>query len=371
MVDLILWHNQNQNSMKNKVQLVVSSAICLLMLSITTLFGQGSPSGWSINDSTDARYRYDLETRHYALVEAGVTMEDIPLHKRDRLIPTHETTRISTGVNSQMEIYNEFEVLDYKLLEEWMVPPAKSFISPTHLYGYSKTGEELYRWESTDLVKADLKSLSDLYWNDGFRPIMTFFPSIRDAFSEQFQQDGGIIYENDDRTYVMQKDGRTTTVDPVNYTIEEEYILDDRKYITRTSYTLMVPYGYVVNRRTTTEQTVMPDEEPIYFITDQIYSNHVIEDPNGRVPMYTEEAHLLIHPVPLAHGGYVIELRGIEDQQVNQVVVRDYFGNVVATHNSLNIEAHLIELDASTYPPGMLIIQVITPQTIYNQTVIN
>jgi energy-coupling factor transporter ATP-binding protein EcfA2 len=351
--------------MKNKL-LIEQILFCSALL--VGLKSQGQAPLNFINDSTDARFRVEVETKHYAMVEAGTVMSEIPLHLRDELIPTSSTIKMATGVNNQGEVFTEFEQLEYNLIEDWIVPPAYSMITPMAFFAYDEQGGLIHHWQNTTEEQTEFFAFANQVNQDAFRPVLTFFPSIRDRNTEQFQINGGIVFENPDKSFVLQQGQEITTIDPVNLTIKEEFFVGSEKYEVITAYVLMAPYGYTPIHQLSISQETDPVDAPWRFVTETTYSNHVIEDPTNRIPKYSEEAHLLIHPVPIGDD-FRIELRGVENDIVSQIQVRDYFGNLITTITNPSVQDHLIEVNSSTFPNGMLILQVYTAQGIYNEII--
>ena len=322
-----------------------------------------------INDSTDTRFRVEVETQHYALVDAGTNISDIPLHLRDELIPTSSKIKMTSGVNAIGEIYSEFQQLEYDLIEDWMNPPSMSMITPTSFLAFDEQGNLIHNWKISNEVQADLVAYSNQINQDEFRPLLTFFPSIRDENTALFQLNGGIVFEKEDRSFVLQQGQETTTIDPINHTIKEEFFIGSEKHMVTTQFVLMAPYGYTPIHQMSISQDTDPTDAPWKFVTETSYSNHVVEDPYQNIPKYSEEAHLLIHPVPIKEV-FQIELRGVENDLVSQIQVRDYFGNLIASISNPSVVDHVIEVNSTAFPFGMLILQVYTSQGIYNESII-
>lgn len=344
--------------------LLMQIVACLIAL---PLFAQNEVPLSFINDSTVARYRYDVEERSFATVPIGTSIEDIDLLERDLLKPMHAQQKVSLGVNSYSEPYFEIRNIMGTTVEDWMSIPDLQLLTPQGSYGYDSLGNQIYHFPANDAELNNTADITQSYLDNGFQPIMLFFPNVRDAFVQESVNDGALLTNLPDNAFRLTNGTDEVTYEPKTKTISQSYNIDSSQVEVKTVYSLYAPYGYVpVYESTSITRTDLPN--PITRITNRTYSNHVIEDMGGIITKYTDVAHLEVYPNPVS-GSYEVIMKGIPEAAVSQVIIRDHLGNIVQTHQNPSVQEDIMVLDASNYPSGVLILQAITQHGLYSTTI--
>lgn len=339
--------------------------VVLGLFSYCVMFAQESNSSF-INDSTIARYRYEVEESTVAQVPDGTKIGDLDYSEKDFLKTLYSHTRVARGVNNSYEVFCQIENVQTTEAEDWMSTPPYQLIAPSGSYGFNETGEVLYHFPLSSPEVQQFRNFSSLYSSEGYRPIMLFFPNIHDEFVEDAEQSGAILYELDNEAFKLVWTDKEILFEPETKTITRWRQGRNREVRTVTKYSLYAPYGYVIG--SVQEESTRTDlDRPVTFVTRQLYSNHVIEDESRMIPRYTEQAHIVVHPVPVK-GSYDVVFKGMPDVQVSQVQIRDYMGNIVHTHYAPDVDNEMMTLDGSEYPSGVLILIVYTQQGIYTET---
>ncbi len=343
----------------------VGLAVSVSLLSGTLCHAQQLLS--PINDSTTARFRYDMEESTIAIIPNGTSFEDIDILERDLLKPMHSKVKICEGVNANYESYFQVQTIETTHLEDWMSTPDVQLITPRGAHGLSATGETVYQFEHKPIELQDLAQIQSEYATNGYKPLMLYFPSIHDPEVEEAQNHGAYINELPNEAFEIIWTDREVKVEPETQTITEKVTSGDEEIVSTTRYALYAPYGYVMTSQQEVRKRIdLP--HPVEFVTQRVYSNHVVEDAGGVIPKYTDLAFIEVHPVPVQNE-YEVVLRGIPDAIVSQVQIRDYMGNIIQTHVSPDYSNDIITLDASSYPPGVFILIVQTHQGIYTETI--
>tara|TARA_R110002050_G_scaffold91753_5_gene192431 strand:+ start:736 stop:1800 length:1065 start_codon:yes stop_codon:yes gene_type:complete len=331
------------------------------------LIAQSENSFSFINDSTIARYRFEEHQQTFAEVPSGKTIDDIDLLERELLKPLNSKIIITEGVNSSFEPYFEIKNLEEESFEDWIKTPYLQLLAPNGNYGFDSTGVQQYYYPNNAVVKNDNIELQQLYTSEGFQPIMLFFPNIRDPFVRDAQDAGAILYNLPNNAFKLKNGPNELLISPQNKQISSTVIIDSIWIETITAYTLYAPYGYVPIWEEVRKKR-LDLSNPITLVEQRTFSNHVIEDINGIIEKYTDHAHLEVYPNPIQEE-YSILLRGIPDAQIAKVQVRDHMGNILQTHLNPTVNQDIINLNAASYPSGILILLVHTQHGLYSVTI--
>lgn len=333
-----------------------------IKLSAQVAYGSFQP----INDSTKSRYRYDVEERSWALIDQGSSFESIDLSEKDRLKPQQERFRVSEGINAQNEVFIQVETLESDPSEAWLSTPDLRFISPRASYGFDSSGGLEYRFFHSALELLDAQDEHQAISDFGFRPVLTFFPNKHSAFVQEYINDGFHFSALAQNAFRLSKGNVSMEYDPTLKRILNTYVVDSCRYRVETQYTLLAPYGYVPTWEKE-EQLRLDLDDPVTFLVQRVYSNHVIEDLPSRVEKYTDLSHIAIYPNPVDQQ-YEVVLVGIPNAQVSMVQIRDHFGNIVASQHNPTVEGNIITLNAQGYPSGILILILTSQHGIYSTT---
>lgn len=333
-----------------------------IKLSAQVAYGSFQP----INDSTESRYRYDVEERSWALIDQGSSFESIDLSEKDRLKPRQERFRVSEGINAENEVFIQVETLESNPSEAWLSTPDLRFISPRASYGFDSSGGLEYCFIHSALELLDAQDEHQAISNFGFRPVLTFFPNKHNAFIQEYINEGYHFSALAENAFRLTKGEETLEYDPNSKRIRENYVVDSCRYIKESQYTLLSPYGYVPSWERE-EQTRLDLDHPVTFLVHRTYSNHVIEDLSSRVEKYTDISQVEVYPNPIKEE-YEVVLIGIPDAQISTIQIRDHFGNIVASHNNPTVEGNIITLNAQGYPSGILILILTSQHGIYSTT---
>jgi hypothetical protein len=347
--------------MKSKKLIIV----IVVLFPILNIYGQ-SETLVSINDSTDARYRYESEEYYSAAIPSEADINDIDILEREELQPRHHITKICIGVNGSYEPYSQTINLKYTEMEEWMEAPYLQIHTPTNSYGFDSIGNQTYSFKNTSAENTSIEAEANFYSTEGFQPIIMFFPSKHDQFVQDAKNGGAIFTLYPDNSFKLTMSGDEMIIDPNNHSIVTDYTLDSMHYYSKIEYDLFAPYGYVPKYEITKSKRVdLPF--PIIRTETTLFRNHVIEDITGIIQKYTDKAYIEVFPNPI-EGRYEVLLQGIPKAQVSQVQIRDHMGNIIHTHTNPTVSNNLIELDGSSYPAGAIIIIVYTQHGIYTET---
>ena len=346
---------------------VIRNLITLWFLGSTgVVFGQGGIPA-NINDSTDARYRYELKEYLYAEVPSGTLISDIDIRERDQLKPRFSHSINCIGVNGSMEQYFQLEYEELTKIEDWMETPKIQLLTPTASYGYDSNGQLMYQYDANAANQNERHRETNVYYSEGFQPVMLFFPSKHDPYLQELVDGGALMNINPDNSFSISVGQNQMTIDPNEKSIKQQFSRANVQVDMETRYSLLAPYGYVPSLEIKRSKN-LSFASPITQVSVQIFSNHVIEDVTGVIDKYTDLAHLEVFPNPVEHD-FEILMRGIPNAQVSQVQIRDYSGNIIQTHWQPNVQQDLIELDASNYPIGPLIILVYTQEGVYTELI--
>lgn len=341
--------------------------IFLLIVCVQQSYGQFelfSP----VNDSTIARYRYEVEERSFAEIPMGSKLEDIDLSERDRLKSIHQIFKVTEGVNQSSEAFYQVVALKSEHIEDWLSTPHLRLLSPRGSYGYDNSGNLEYFFPSSELELNTSMTETQNRLNHGYFPVMQFFPNRRSEFVEEMMLEGFLLTVRPKNAFELSRADETLFFDPENRHTTHSYIHENILYEVETQYVLYAPYGYVPlwEREKTTRQDL---SHPVSFWTYRSFTNHVIEDLNQVIGKYTDESHIKVFPNPIS-GQYEVALNGIPDALVGMVQVRDHMGNIITTYNNPVLEGDILSLNADNYPSGVLILIVTTSQGIYTSTII-
>lgn len=317
-----------------------------------------------INDSTIARYRYDVDEQLYAQVPIGTNIDDIHLSEKDLLKPIHQKFTISHGVNAQSEGYYQIKARHVEHIEAWLSTPDLRIISPRGSYGFDSTGTVEYQVPHTAVERQNLEAEAQERANEGYFPVMPFFPNQKHKIVEELMNNGYSYSTYSHKAFKLSKADESYFFDPENKLIIHQYVLDSTVYEVETHYTLYAPYGYVpiFEKESSTRQDLAT---PVTFIQQNSFSNHVIEDLNGIIKKYTDESRIEIFPNPVGDD-YEVALVGIPDAQIGIAQVRDHMGNIVYTHTNPLVEGDILSLNAQNYPSGVLILIITTQYGMYS-----
>jgi hypothetical protein len=319
-----------------------------------------------INDSTQARYRFEEKVYQSATIPSGTLIEEIDISERDLLKPMEFHRLVCTGINNQSEPYFQAINIKASALEDWMHLPDIQLMSPTGSFGFDSTGQQEYYFpNNASENQTMLEEISDLQQN-GFRPIMMFFPSKRDPDIQAAINDGASLQHLPFNAFQLSLNGNVVRIEPNEKKVYRRYLIDSVQYEVNTQYTLFAPYGYVPLWEE--EKYYRLDlSHPVTFTKTTTFHNHVIEDLNNLIEKYTDKAHLEVYPNPV-EDQFEILLRGIPDAQVSQVQVRDHLGNIIQTYPNPIVSQDIISIDGSAYPNGVLILIVQTQAGLFSQT---
>lgn len=319
-----------------------------------------------INDSTIARYRFDVDERSYAQVPVGTNIQDIDLSEKDRLKPLHQKFTITHGVNTQSEGFYQIKSIHAEHIEAWLHTPQIRLITPRGSYAFDSSGTLEYHFPHSDTEIQATQSETQERSNLGYYPIMAFFPNQKHQIVEELINDGYSFSTFSHKAFKLSKADESYFFDPENKLIIHHYIIDNTAYEVETYYTLYAPYGYVpiLEKESSTRMDLAT---PVTFIQQRSYSNHVIEDLNSVIKKYTDEAHIAVFPNPVTEE-YEVSLVGIPDAQIGIAQVRDHMGNIIYTHSNPTIEGDILSLNAQNYPSGVLILIISTQYGMYSTT---
>lgn len=342
--------------------------LCRHSLTVVGIILSGSLSAQfnPINDSTSARYRCEVEEYTVATILNLDSIQQIDISERDLLKPMYRHYKMTRGVNAQREPYFQIETLEATELEDWMSSSHYNLLTPAGSYGLTATGEVDYHFKNNTAENQSMAAQIADIESQGFKPLMMNFPNLRSEFVAVAVDNGAIITELANGAFKLTWADKEVSVDPDLKEITTKINFDDEVREVVEGYSLFAPYGYVVSYRFT-ESTRTDIPNPVTFKTVEGFSNHVIEDLDGFIPKYTENAFIEIYPVPV-QGEYDLVFKGVPDAQVSQVLIHDFMGNVVATHFAPSVNYDIMTLDASGYPSGVLIAVVYTQQGVYTQT---
>ncbi len=339
-------------------------ALCLVISTATAIAQNVVPI---INDSTEARYRHEVVETTYSQIPPGMSIQDVDIAERDLLKSRTNRYVFIEGVSSQDETFYEILSIEAEFLEDWLRMPMYRVHTPKASMGFNDSRELEYKFLHSDSELESVDKQRDLISDYGFQPVMMFFPSKLDPFVELAQQDGAVLTELPDDGFKLTWTDTELVVEPQELRITEFIETPEEEIKTITEYELYAPYGYVESYSREESQQLEFDH-PVTHIVESRFSNHLIEDPTGRIEKYTDHVYLEIQPVPVA-SEYSVQMRGLPDATVSQVVVYDQMGITVATHANPPVSSGLIELNGSSYPSGILILQVFTDQGIYAETI--
>ncbi|KAB2815690.1 hypothetical protein [Phaeocystidibacter marisrubri] len=273
---------------------------------------------------------------------------------------------VSQGINNLDERFFQVEVLSSTELEDWISSPDLLLYTPRGSYGYTD-GEQVFHFPYSDIEVREQIEITEETDRLGYLPIMMFFPDVKDEFVSKAQEGGASLIELSDRAFTLTWKDRTMTFYPQELKIETAYSIENERIVTQQWFQLFAPYGYVESVRI--EEITRTDlQTPVTFSTYSEFSNHVLEDPNSIVPKYTDQAFIQIHPNPIENE-YEVVLKGIADDEVRLVQIRDYLGNVIHSHKEAKANNGVIELNGTSYPSGVLLILVYTQNGVYMETI--
>lgn len=339
----------------------------LIPLISQNLIAQSENSLSLINDSTIARYRFEVQQKTHAEIPTGSTIHDIDLLERELLKPLSSKKKIALGINASSEMYYEVVNLEYIAHEDWLTLPYLQLLTPQGNYSFDENRILQSFTPHNSIVSSEHSDLTQFISTEGFNPVMTFFPRVRDPFVEKEINNGAVLYNLPNEAFKISKPNDELTIKPDLKEIISLKTRNNSRIETKITYSLFAPYGYVpILKETRTTRTDLSN--PITLVEKSTFSNHVIEDMPGLIKKYTDNAHLEIFPSPI-FSSYEILLRGLPDALVSKVQVRDHIGNILQTHHNPSISQDIISLNGSIYPAGVLIILVYTDKGIYSQTV--
>lgn len=319
-----------------------------------------------INDSTIARYRYELIQHLYAQVPSGTNIQQVHFSERDLLKPIIRHQIITTGINNAFEPFYQIQNLKSTVLEDWMSVPELQLITPSGSFGFDSVGKQSYYFTNNEEENQDISNQTQAFATEGFQPIMLFFPTKRDAFVQEAQNQGAVLYDLPQNAFKLSMPEEELIIEPNEKRISHHYIQDSTQIESLIEYTLYAPYGYVPIWEKE-KKWRLDLLHPVTFVTQTSYFNHVIEDLNSRIEKYTDKAYLEIYPNPIEEDFEVI-LRGIPEAQISQLQVRDHLGNIIQTHINPTVNQDIIHLNASSYPAGVLILIVYSQYGVYTET---
>lgn len=319
-----------------------------------------------INDSTISRYRCEVEEYTVSTVISLDSVQELDVLERELFQPSYRHYEMTKGVNAQYHSYFQIETWEATHLEEWMSHSEFTLLTPFGSYGINALGEKEFQLPHKSIELQDFEAERMLNQQNGFQPVMMFFPNRRSEMVSNALSNGALLTELSGDAFKLTWTDIEVEIDPELQEITQIITHDDEVEKIVEGYELFAPYGYVVSYRYT-ETTRTDIASPMTFKKVQRFSNHVIEDQNNLIPKYTDQALIEVYPVPV-NGEYEIVFKGVPDAQVSQVLIHDFMGNIVATHLSPQVVHDVIQLDASTYPSGVLIAVVYTQQGVYTET---
>jgi hypothetical protein len=317
-----------------------------------------------INDSTVVRFRYEMQEHRFAQVPDGTKIEDIDLQERDLLKPFFEHKIVTEGLNSKSESYFQTRNIETTSLEEWMTCPALQLMSPSGSFGFDSLGQQTYFFPLNPEERSTYVAQTLFNAQEGYQPIMLFFPSVKDPFVPLAQDQGMFLNLLPDNAFELTGLGEELLIEPETKTISRLYQLNNNLIRETVRYRLFAPYGYVPVLKTE-ERTRQDLPHPVTFISKTLLWNHVVEDPNDLVLKYTDLSYLEVFPNPIT-ADYEVLMKGVPNALVSQVQVRDHLGNIIHTHLNPPFAEGLISLDSSNYNAGVLILLVHTQFGVYN-----
>lgn len=319
-----------------------------------------------INDSTSARYRYEIEEYTIGIIPETISINEIDISERDQLKPRYRHSTVTDGVNNQYQPYFQVKNIENTQIEDWLSTPDFMLITPSNCYGMNSTGEVQFEFPSTIGEIQENDELASEYSAQGYRPIMLFFPNIHDEFVENSQLTGAVLYDLGNESFKLVWADKELLVQADDKSITSTIYRENKLEKTVTGYTLYAPYGYVVSYEYS-ETTRTDLANPVTFKTVRSFTNHVIEDINNMIPKYTDLANIDLYPVPVENE-YEVVFKGVPEAQVSQVQIRDFMGNIIHTHYNPEVSNDVMILDGSSYPSGVLIIVVYTQYGVYTET---
>lgn len=331
------------------------------------LAGQTDQSKGFISDSTEVRYRFEIDQEQVAELPDLQYLDQIDLQELELTKTRHKRQVISQGINRANKFYLEVRSIEASTQEDWMSVPTFQLSTPTGSYGFDSTRAQVYHFPHNATKMQELHALHAHLETEGFRPVMLFFPSKHDDFVQEAINDGAIYQELTNHAFELIYPDHELKIEPHLKRISENYQIDSTYVEESTVYTLLAPYGYVPLFKK--EKRIRLDlPQPVTFVTRTDYRNHVIEDLNGSIEKYTDFAHLEVFPNPV-QGSFEVLFRGIPDAQVSKVEVRNHLGGLVQSVSSPVVQENILSLDASTYPTGPLILLVHTQHGIYSKNI--
>lgn len=349
------------------VKTIQGQCLAALLISPLLLSGQQDQSLDFITDSTDVRYRYEMIQEQNAQLPDPSAIDKVDLEELELMKPSRQHQIISEGVNSAQEHYLQIENLFNTTLEEWMSVPRFQLVTPTASYGFDSLGQSVYHFPHNVAERENQEDFHQFLQSEGFAPIMLFFPSKHDDFVQEAVVNGAVFKALPDNAFELNTPEQEWLFEPKLKRITNRYNLDSNTIENQTTYTLYAPYGYVpVFEKETSVRQDLPF--PVTFITRTNYSNHVIEDLNGSIPRYTDEAHLEVFPNPV-QSSFEVLFRGIPEAQVSKVEIRNHLGHLLQTVSMPVVHENIMSLDASSYPSGPLILLVHTQHGIYSKNI--
>ncbi|WP_421754769.1 T9SS type A sorting domain-containing protein [Croceimicrobium sp.] len=347
--------------MTYRLNLMRSLGIFLASLSLSA-----QDSSNYFNDSTAARYRYDLESHQYATIPIGTSIHDIDPLEKELLKPLNDIQKISSGINHSNEPYFEIQNIQNGSVEDWLIKPYYQLLSPHGSYGFDSLGNEVYYFPYNSVENIEIQDQINKIQIEGFQPIMLFFPNKRDDFVQNALDQGAIMLDHSNNAFTLILGDDEVRIEPETKTIFNRYRIENTQYEITTTYTLLSPYGYVPIWEKESRQRLDLDQ-PITLVNQRTFRNHVIEDLYDKVEKYTDKAYLQVYPNPV-ESEFEIILRGIPEAQVSLIQIRDHFGNILYSYSNPTVDQNTIYLNGSDYPPGVLILLVYTQQGIFTET---
>lgn len=321
----------------------------------TSLTGQDLPEV-SITDSVQVMFSYDVHELAYSELDPYKSLDSVDFLDRQFITPRHSLYRIEEGVD---ENFNSFQcIINNKQpeLEPWFRTNRSCIIGPRRTILFDDNGEIHSSFEHSEDEISMQAEISEQHRNSGYSPFHRSFQEVVDDWLSIAHENKSPVTETDTGWFVQEADGYIV-LDYSDMSVTHSSSHHNRSYVVVTLYTDFKPYGIVVESETTRIRN-LDNPGALTFVTRKAYANHTVNDPNNMILTKESSDCATVYPVPVDD---LLEVEiSSELKMVERISVRTRFGDLIDQVEHPEVVNGHIQLDASSYPPGVLLLQLVS-----------
>lgn len=299
-------------------------------------------------------YSYDVHELIYSELDPYKSLDSVDFFDRQFIAPRHSIYHVEEGIDEEFNTFQCIINKEQPELEPWIRTNRSSIIGPKRTILFDDDGEVHSTFEHSDEELEMQTELSEHYRRFGYAPFHRTFQEVVDDWLHLAEANKSLVTKTDTGWYVQEADG-AIVIDYSDLSVTHSSAHHNRSYGVITHYTDFEPFGIVVASETTRIRNLdIPGA--LTFVTRKMYANHEVHDPSNIIQLKETSDCAVAYPVPVRE-----ELNIDLKQNLSgpfDITIRTRFGDVIEKIERPEVVNGRIQLDASSYPPGVLLLQI-------------